>query len=249
MEKKVTILRHPPLIEAALSIVADMPMLKMEDIGCFVTESVPDFKLTRELVQQTFTLEPGTISSPSSPTPTGRQYTKDTNLVLMIQNRSANEVEFVFSVLPPYTRWEDLYRIASPIFRSFVETFHVSQVKRIAIRSINRLFAPYDGCLVSDIIKTIPPDVGDLSTPFVQGFTYQDMMYYKDFDLYANIIRVTSPVPNDPRFSVVFDSDVSTPPMRSYPIGDIQKELDKIVELKDIVFFNSIGDKCMEKLK
>lgn len=249
MERTIKTLCHPPLLETALSIIMKIPMLEMNAIGNFVAKVAPDFKMVRELVQQTFTLTPDSISSQSpAPKPFGRQYTKDKNLVLLIQNRSLEEVEFVFSVLPPYTNWEDLYNSARPILDAFIVNFHVACINRIAVRSIDRLFAPYDGCAITDIIKTVPPDIGALSTPFVHGFNYHDMMYYKDFDLCATVIRATSPASKDPRFSVILDSDVSTPPKRSYVADDINTQLRKIVELKDIIFFNSVGDKCMEGL-
>lgn len=250
MERTVQTLRHPPLLETALSVIVEIPMLKMDDVGHFVADVVPDFKMTREFVQQTFTLDFGKISSQSiSPIPTGRQYMKDKNLVLMIQNRSDKAVEFVFSVLPPYTKWSDLYNTATPILDGFCNTFHVNQIKRIGVRSINRLFAPYNGCPVVDIIKTVPADVGTLPTPLVQAFNYQDTMYYKEFDLCATVIRVTNPDAKDPRFSMILDSDVFTPSNHSYMISDIKPVLGKIVTLKDEIFFGSVGDKCMEGLK
>ena len=219
----------------------------MDAIGGFVERHAPGFTMNREIAQQTYTVTPSAITSPSKePMPIGRQYTKDKNLVLMLQNKASDAVEFVFSVLPPYTRWEDLYSKAKPLLDAFIQSFNISRINRIAIRSINRLFAPYEGCPVTDIIKNVPPDIAGLQTPIVHGFCYQETQYHPQFDLGATVIRVTQKLLNDQRFAVILDSDVFTPPNRTYSPDDIEPQLAKIVNLKDEIFFGSVGDKCME---
>ena len=250
MTENTTILKRPPLLETALSVIVKSPPLTMDAIGGFVDSNAPGFTMKREFRHQTFTFNPGTGSSSSNdPVPTGRQYMKDKNLALMIQNKSSDSVEFVFSVLPPYTRWPDLYNIAKPILHGFLKTFNMPIVLRIAIRSIDRLFAPSDGCPVTDIIKNVPPDIAGLKTPIVHGFNYQDTMYYPEFHLCATVIRATQQLPNEPRYTVILDSDVFTPPECSFSVDAIESQLDKIVKLKDTIFFQSVGDKCMERLK
>lgn len=250
MERNVTPLSNPPLLETALSVTVKSPPLTMDAIGGFVESHAPSFKMTRQIAQQTIAFAPGAITSPSKePVPIGQQYMKDKNLVLMIQNKSPETVEFVFSVLPPYTRWEDLYENAKPLLLAFLNIFHISCISRIAVRSIDRLFAPYEGCPVTDIIKNVPPDIAGLQTPIVSGFRYQDTMYYPDSELMATVIRATQKLLNDPRFAVILDSDVFTRSDRTYSVADIEPQLEKIVRLKDIIFFQSIGDKCMEGLK
>lgn len=250
MNSKTPILKKPPLLETALSVIVKSQPLTMDAIGGFVEHNVSGFTMTREIAQQTIAFAPGAITSPSKePVPIGRQYMKDKNLVLMIQNKSSDAVEFVFSVLPPYTRWENLYENAKPLLFAFLDTFRISSISRIAVRSIDRLFAPYDGCPVTDIIKNVPSDIAGLQTPIVHGFRYQDTTYHPQFDLVATVIRVTQQLLNDPRFAVILDSDVFTPPNRTYTPDDIETQLDKIVKLKDVIFFGSVGDKCMEGLR
>ena len=243
MERNITPLSNPPLLETALSVIVKSPPLTMDAIGDFVERNAPDFTMKREFRHQTFTIDPGTGSSSSNnPVPTGRQYMKDKNLVLLFQNKSSDSVEFVFSVLPPYTRWEDLYSKAKPLLDAFIKSFHISTIARIAIRSIDRLFAPYEFCPVTDIIKNVPPDIARLQTPTVHHFLYQDTMLYPQFDLGATVLRTTQQLLNDPRFAVILDSDVFTPPNRTYTPNDIETQLDKIVMLKDEIFFGSVGD-------
>lgn len=250
MERNVTPLSNPPLLETAFSVIVKSPPLTMDAIGGFVDGNAPGFTMTREIVHQTISVALGAFTShPKEPMPIGRKYMKDKNLVLMIQNKSPETVEFVFSVLPPYTRWEDLYEKAKPLLRAFLDTFRISSVNRIAVRSIDRLFAPYEGCPVTDIIKNVPPDTAGLQTPIVSGFRYQDTMYHPQFDLCATVIRSTQKLLNDPRFAVILDSDVFTRSDRTYSVVDIEPQLEKIVRLKDIIFFQSVGDKCMEGLK
>ena len=250
MEHRVAPLRNPPLLETALSVIVKSPSLTMDAIGGFVESHAPGFTMTREIAQQTYTITPNAITSPSKELiPIGRQYTKDKNFVLMVQNKSSDAVEFVFSVLPPYTRWENLYEKAEPLLDAFIQSFNISCISRIAVRSIDRLFAPYEFCPVTDIIKNVPPDIARLQTPTVHHFLYQDTMHYPEFDLCATVIRTTQKLLNDPRFAVILDSDVFTPPNHTYSSNDIETQLDKIVMLKDEIFFGSVGDKCMEGLK
>ena len=247
MERSVTPLGNPPLLETALSVIVKSPPLTMDAIGGFVERHAPGFTMNREIAQQTYTVTPSAITSPSKePMPIGRQYTKDKNLVLMLQNKASDAVEFVFSVLPPYTRWEDLYSKAKPLLHAFLDTFRISSINRIAVRSIDRLFAPYEGCPVTDIIKNVPPDIAGLQTPIVHGFCYQETQYHPQFDLCATVIRATQKLPNDHRLAVILDSDVFTPPDHDYSASDIEHQISKIVNLKDEIFFASVGDKCME---
>lgn len=250
MDEKVVTLKKPPLLETALSVIVKSPPLTMDAIGAFVDSNAPGFTMKQEFSHQTFTIDPNTGSSVSKdPMPIGRQYIKDKNLVLMVQNKSSEAVEFVFSILPPYTRWQDLYDKAAPLLHAFLKAFHISRINRIAVRSIDRLFAPFEGCPVTDIIKNVPPDIAGLKTPIVLGFRYQDTMYYPDSELMATVIRVTQKLLNDPRFAVILDTDVFTPPDRTYSFDAIEPQLANIVDLKDKIFFASVGDKCMEDLK
>lgn len=247
MEKtKARELRASPLIETALSVAVVAPRMSRDDMLGFCEKSAPGFLKWREIEERmmvfSFTDKPSVDDKKAW---SGVQFRKDDNLVLTLKNERESVV-FTFSVLRPYTSWSVLHGHAKPILDAFLSLVQSPDIARVGIRSINRLFAPYVNCPMTDIVKTIPPDVVGLQNPSVYEFSYQDTIYYPRFNLFSTVRRFSQQVPNDPRFAVVLDIDVFTPPDKKFRIDELSSLTDKIVELKDMVFFGTIGDKCLE---
>lgn len=239
-------LSDSPLIETALSVsIVAPPMMRDAMLG-FCEKNAHDFKIIRDIEERTmvfaFSDRPSVDDKKAW---SGIQLKKNDNLVLTLKN-DHDSVVFMFSVLRPYTSWNDLHRYAKPILDAFLLLFQAPKIVRVGIRSINRIFAPYVNCPVTDMIKTVPPDIDGLQSPSMYEFSYQDTMYYPQFGLFSTVRRFTQPIPNDPRFAAILDIDVFTQPNRTFNADQLEELTGKIVELKDAVFFGTIGEKCLE---
>ena len=245
-ESTARMLRDSPLIETALSVAVVTPRMSRDDMLGFCKENAHGFVKWREIEERNVVFSfMGKPSVDDKKAWSGWQFKKDDNLFLTLKNER-DTVVFSFSVMRPYTSWSVLHQHAKPILDAFLSLFHSPSLARIGIRSINRLFAPYVNCPMTDILKTIPPYVAGLQNPSMYGFSYQDTIYYPQFNLLSTVRRFSQQVPNDPRFAAILDIDVFTPPDKMFVVGELASLTEKIVELKDRIFFGSIGKKCLE---
>ena len=239
-------LRDPPLIETALSVAVVAPQMSRDEMLGFCERNTPGFEKWREIEDRemvfSFADKPSVDNRKAW---SGVQFRKDGNLILTLKNER-DAVVFTFSVMRPYTSWSVLHGHAKPILDAFLSLLQSPNLARVGVRSINRLFAPYVNCPMTDILKTVPPDVVGLQSPSMYGFSYQDTIYYPQFNLLSTVRRFSQQVPNDPRFAVILDIDVFTPPDKTFTVGELASLTGKIVELKDMVFFGTVGDKCLE---
>lgn len=244
--KAGTQLRNPPLIETALSVSIVAPPMTRDAMLDFCGKNAQGFSIAHEIEDRTMVFKIDVRPCVDDKKAwSGIQFKKDGNLVLTLRN-TGGSVTFMFSVLRPYTSWKDLDRSSRPMLAALLSVLGATSLSRVGIRSVNRIFAPYQNCPVTDMVRTVPPDVEGIRPPSMYEFSYQDKSYHPDFSLFSTVRRISRPVPNDPRFSAILDIDVFTPPEKTFPVGDLDALTGKIVELKDKIFFGTIGAKCLE---
>ena len=242
-------LKSSPLVETALSVVVVRPQMTKSEMESFFSRHAADYLKTNEFSSHSLSMTIGQDAKLTEKTDwIGLQHKKGENIVLSLKNCDTDSVMFLFSVLRPYFDWSHFWSNASPLLDAFLNIFPDSKtVSRIGVRSINRLDPPFPNCRIVDIIKTVPFDVADLQNPMALKFSYQDSITYPEFGLTATVKRFSQSLAE--KLSVILDIDVFDQPMKVLSINDINDSLTKIVDLKDRIFFGSIGDKCLEKYR
>ena len=247
IEEKFQTLKTPPLEETALCVTFSRDNFSREEVERIAREIAPGFGRQCELHSQNVTYTVG-------PTPQmttekvwgGMRFVKDKNLVLTLQNVAEGKVVFAFSILPPYVSWNDFESKALPVYERFFERFMKQcPVLRIGLRSIDKIVCPQEVCQLSDIIKTVPPDVEGLETPTIRRFAYRETLYYPKLALHATVSRTDGPIVGE-RNSIILDTDIFDLPNGRPLTRSFVDLLSAMHHLRDKIFFGTVTEDILK---
>jgi uncharacterized protein (TIGR04255 family) len=152
---------------------------------------------------------------------------------------------FTFSRLAPYTSWEDVWSVADGWLAYYLKERGPVEVKRLAVRYINRLPLPApDGGVDLKKYLTAPPNVPDGLNVFVDGFLTQVQVADPDGRIRATLTQALRPVLPTERdvVPVVLDID-------AFEIGPFMADVDylrirftALRNYKNRLFFASITE-------
>ena len=115
---------------------------------------------------------------------------------------------FTFSRLPPYTKWEDWRPEAQRLWRKFVRVAEPREIRRYAVRYVNRINIPAVGRPIRDYLQFYP-ELGPDLPQGVNGFLMRVEIPQEDLGatLVLSMGREFNPSPN--HISIVLDLDLS----------------------------------------
>lgn len=252
MDKKFETLKTPPILETALSVSLQRAHFSKDELvrildGVVANTLSKDDIIERDVVCAN--LPTGVPNVSQSQRWAGLRVTVEKNLVITILNLKAeNAVQVACSILPPYSAWSVFIEKAMPLIRNFCSNALAERVLRVGVRSINRIVV--DGLFpLTDYLRAMPPDPLSKGGAFIDGFSYVESFYYPDTKLRAVLIRRAEDVAGRKK-SFIIDTDVCAL-SKEYDLSNPfdGSLLDELHELRDRLFFGSIGTSALEEAR
>ncbi len=154
---------------------------------------------------------------------------------------------FTFSRLKRYETWEKLQDEAFRLWRLYVQHLRPLSIERVACRYINeiRLKIPVR---LRDYL-TAPPGRPESAPEVLASFLTRVVIPYEELGATAIVTQALEKVADDGAVPIILDIDVFK--SDSFDIGstDAWDTLDKLREVKNQLFFNSIEEKTVELYK
>ena len=240
-------LANPPIVEAILDVECDLPpgldlqslegrarevfadryptfralQVQQHEIKAH-GEAPPEFNVRRELQALQFWSQDG------------RQ---------LVQVRSSG---FSFNRLAPYSSMDDYRAEIERCWGLFVRLVEPSQVRRIALRYINRILLPtVDGQAVLDQYLALSPRLADEDTLQFVGFVDQHSVREKKTGHFANVILVMQQFEGE-WLPIILDIEamhVSVIDPRDWTA--IQSTVDSLRRLSNLIFQRTLTAKCL----
>jgi uncharacterized protein (TIGR04255 family) len=247
MSDRLVNLKFPPIVEAVLDIDCDMPtMLALDTLEASARDVFRDrYPKFRTQFIHAFQVEAATDRTPNVTTKQGIQALQflHEDEKQLVQVRAQG---FSFNRLAPYKSLDDYLPEIERTWRLFVDLAAPVQIRLIRLRYINRILLPMTAGRVDldDYLKFGPrlPDENRLT---FEGFLTKHSLVESDTDNRVNIILTAQPIEND-KLSVIFD-------IETYRLGNADphdwagslSEIQSLRRLKNLVFENSLTDKCL----
>lgn len=156
-----------------------------------------------------------------------------------------NRDGFVFSRLPPYENWEQLYSEAMRLWLLYVDLSRPREAQRIGLRFIDRIILPPQEMLFEEYIHSTPSLIQGLDL-LVAGFFHQDTLAVPGHPYAVNVIRTIQPEPSTQGRAIILDIDVFTTQACDLKQEILKQRLLEMRWLKNKVFFGSITQKALE---
>ncbi|MCX5999395.1 MAG: TIGR04255 family protein [Chloroflexi bacterium] len=149
---------------------------------------------------------------------------------------------FTFSRLKPYTEWETVLAEARRLWELYCTKASPDVVTRIAVRYINQLSIPSP---IGDLAGylTAPPRVPPTLPQEMSNFLTRIVLRDAELDIQANIIQALQRGPKADDFNIILDIDVYKQQQNGFEDGTIWPTFDRLRELKNRIFFDSITEK------
>jgi uncharacterized protein (TIGR04255 family) len=195
----------PPIVEAILDIQVELPsrvqakhLLKCQNP---VRKDYPEKKST-QLYTALFQFGP-VVSTSATTRPAGFAF-ESVDRKQMFQVRRDG---FTFNRLAPYSGWDSFVREAKRLWEEFVRVAHPTEIKRVALRYINRLDFPHESINMSTYFDT-HPTIGEGLPQTMRNFFFQLQVPIPEIDSLA-IITETAVEPRAPKsVSIILDIDL-----------------------------------------
>lgn len=195
--------------------------------------------------QQTFAAEfnfekGGLKAAAKEPTLTGFVYqSKDSKHVAQFRKDG-----FSFSRLPPYTSWESVFAEAKRLWEIYIKTAAPTSVIRSALRYINRLDVPAGGTL--ETYLAVPPRVPEGLESKLSSFLNRIILDNVADEFTAVITQALEPSNQQAHLSILLDIDVFTHRPLEPSSQAVENVLNRIHDVKNKIFFNSITQRTAE---
>lgn len=159
---------------------------------------------------------------------------------------------FTYSQLKNYKDFEKLSSEANRLWKNYLKCSGEVMVTRLAVRFINKIEIPFPIQNPGDFITEIRrPQTLPSEFSLIRSFSDQALTFDSMSGTSVNLVRfMQEPQRDATQADVIIDIDVFR------QVSDIPKESDKIWEIissfrdvKNRVFFNSVGNKTIEKYK
>lgn len=238
--------RSPPVVEAVIDIRVDWggtaPRAKQTE---FAKRLLGRFPHQQQLHAVEFQLSPEQASAKSSPHEAGwKLFNEKRDRVVLLY-----ELGFLYSHLPPYTRWEPFSAEAESVWHEFVEHCSPVRVTRLATRYINRVRVPLGLISLRDYVSLFPESPEGLGA--MRGFMIQVRVDDEASGLppiHGNVTLVSEAAAPDHN-PFVLDIDVFSDV--NLPVDDpsVWGLLNRIRDRKNFIFESVITDRLRETFK
>ncbi len=147
---------------------------------------------------------------------------------------------FTFSRLNPYTEWESVFSEAKSLWELYSSKSLPELISRIAVRYINRLDLPQQMKGFEEYL-TAPPPIPESLPQEASHFLTKIVIH--EGDIKANIIQALTKSPKPEHIGVILDIDVYKANKLGIDESSVWSEFDRLREMKNRVFFESITEK------
>lgn len=148
---------------------------------------------------------------------------------------------FTFSRLKPYTNWTDVLAEARRLWSLYRDRVSSGLVTRVAVRYINQLDIPLP---IQDLAKylnappTIPRGYPQELHKFLTRVTVRD----QEYDIMAHVIQALERGTKKSCVTVILDIDVFKERESGFGEPEIWSMFERLRDLKNRIFFDSIGE-------
>lgn len=246
-------LKKPSILETSFNAVLQLPAMESEQMKSIVEEIDPEFVCLGEYRAGSFRVnqQSGEVFNDGKPAFKGHRFHKGQKAFLVLENTSDGQhINFCYSILPPYSSWEDFTAQALAFFRGFVKRFELCVIKKLAIRTIDELKVPSSNnrlVAISDLLKTVPAGIDRLPNGRIKEFIFRDVVYYPEHEVEAATVRALKPGDGKNLPSMILDTDVATLcGLDAKNEDDLMRKLNQIRFVRHHLFFGSIGNKALE---
>lgn len=239
-------LRHAPITEATIDIQVSLPSeVDLKTLRDFHRGLEQRFPLLEERVRSAVFLQMNQVAAPEmtsqGPTPDGLLMRSESE-ALVVQARLDG---FSLNKLAPYAKWDDLRRQAQELWKRYLDIARPLTVNRLAVRYINRIELQ-PGVDFKESILTVP----EIAPGVPQGLPEYFMRLVIPHESGATAIVTEASLPPSAHSlpAMLFDIDVFR--VTVIPASDFEgiwSILEDLRAYKNLIFFNSITPKQMEK--
>ncbi|MEO8974110.1 MAG: TIGR04255 family protein, partial [Ktedonobacteraceae bacterium] len=148
--------------------------------------------------------------------------------------------EFTFNRLKPYTTWEELRDDARYMWEIYRNIARPETVTRVAIRFVNRFELPGSTLDLKEYLRIFPELTSDLPQNKMGNFFMQLLVPQEDCQLI--ISEAVVPPTNPNTISVILDFDLLREQIWKSDDDKIWQYLEKLRQLKNVIFEASITD-------
>ena len=245
---KQIILKNPPLLETSLSMDFKSEPLDVDRVRDAVSRVAAEFSDYKPILENSINIDL-TSSTPGLKEEKkwrGGIFKKDDHHILIIRDDGKGCLSIAYSMVDTYTKWEDFSSDARKVIQDVHKFLNLADVRRIGVRCIDRLQKPFEGCLLKDVVKLLPDSIADIGDEDMKEFFYRDTKYYLKYKLYATLVRVSQRNQGSAGLSYIIDTDVFDFPKVLVDDKYLDSLLPRMRELKDDLFFGTIGNKALE---
>lgn len=237
-------LAKAPIIEGLIDIqVKQPPRLSLADLGKFVEAVKPNYSVVKNLSHIHAHVK-GEVETIGREHVGFRLERQDPPFVI-----HARLNELLVSRLRPYDRWENLASEARRLWDQYCAVCTPEVITRLATRFVNQVDLPLEGLDFDDYLTT-SPSIPKVLPQVLEGFFTRIVVPDDESGSHIAISQaVDAPNPNNRTVPVLIDIDVYKEV--SFPIDSAEAWdlLDKMRELKNRAFFNSVTEKALELFK
>lgn len=153
---------------------------------------------------------------------------------------------FTFSRLKPYQTWESLRKEADKLWKIYASLFYPEHITRVALRYINCLEVPLPSIEFKDYLVA-PPAVPEKLPQGLSSFLTRVVIPIPSLGATAIIIQAFEGT-SDPNIvpSIILDIDVFKEAQFNASGEDAWETINKLHDLKNEIFFQSITEKTAE---
>jgi len=149
---------------------------------------------------------------------------------------------FTFSRLKPYTYWDAVLAEARSLWGLYINKTSVKTASRIAVRYINHLKIPLPIHDFKDYL-TVPPEVPEKAPQAVSSFFSRVVVHDTEQGINANITQALEKSVESDTIPIILDIDVYKIGELKVSSNEIWDTLNKLRDLKNVIFFGSITEK------
>jgi uncharacterized protein (TIGR04255 family) len=240
-------LSNAPIVEAVVDIDCDLPIgLDLSALDQRAKEVFASAypKARRKVVQQ-HQIKAAPELPPEFSVQTAvdaLQFLKDDDLQL-VQVRSGG---YSFNRLAPYSSLDDYLPEIERTWREFVDLVAPVQIRRIALRYINRILLPtVEGRVQLDDYLRLGPQVADEEALELLGFLHQQSAVEVATGNQVNTAMVMQPL-EDSRLPLIFDIEaMNLTPIDPQAWENVRGTILSLRRLKNYVFRNTLTEQCL----
>ncbi len=244
MDESFPHLSHAPIIEAVIDIRVQFGEKWNQDtIKDVLKSKLPDYPNIEEQRKwkAEITAKPKTIPSATAKDLGLNGYvfrTKEKLYVAQFQRDG-----YIFSRLKPYEDWNSFIKEAHRLWIIYCKIISPIEITRLGVRFINRIEASQIG-KIDDYLTDVPKSPSNFNWTF-SNFFHRDVFIIPDEPYEVNFIRLLERA----EAQTIFIIDIDVYMTSSLELRKMWNDLKKMRYYKNKIFFESINNKILEKMK